>query len=605
MPFFRVQTLVMPNLAFGAPEEMYARLSGVTCRCSLEKKILYLDKGDGVAFDTFFNALTIHNWKRHCRIEDLSLALTGHGRFRLRFGLHRIGHAHRWIDEREIDLTKGRDIRLELPFWKELNNGLLYFALLALDDGARLIGGCYGTETSPERDVHLGIVITHFNRRDYVLPAVDRIKSELLDDPAFAKTIEVIVVDNSCNISPGEVAGATLIPNQNFGGSGGFMRGLLHLEDARTFTHCLFMDDDAHFEIESIRRTFALLSYSKTPKFAVAGALLRETKPHRLFEKGAVFEGLCRPLKRGLDVRRVNDLLNAEQVNEVPHYGGWWLFGFALTDVKSYAFPFFVRGDDILFSLMNRFNICTMNGVACWGEDFALKSGPTALYLDARNHLLIALTLLEKKRKSTMHFIRRFFEKQAYSYCYASAAAISLALEHVCQGPQFWRDNLDMSAVCAQIAAIPSEENMAPIDPAKLKVAYYRKRRRRLDRVLQKLSLNGMLIPGRFLKRRIIFQRKGFVGKLHQIYQYRRVCYEYTALGTGFVATHDKTRLCYEYWVFLKRLYRFFRSFKALRENYRQALPELTSRQFWEEVLQITQISSTSNSSHSCAEDAE
>ena len=63
------------------------------------------------------------------------------------------------------------------------------------------------------------------------------------------------------------------------GGSGGFTRGLMYLEDEKSYTHCLFMDDDASCEIESIRRAYALLQYATTEKFAVAGAQLREAAP--------------------------------------------------------------------------------------------------------------------------------------------------------------------------------------------------------------------------------------------------------------------------------------------------------------------------------------
>ena len=499
----------------------------------------------------------------------------------LRFGLHRIGQMHCWLDEQEITLTSGTELPIPMPFWSGLDRGLLYFSLLALEDGGRIDGGYFGTETAPERETRLGIVITHFNRRDYVLPAIRRIKDELLDDPSYAKNIELIIIDNSRNIATEEAAGATLIPNRNLGGSGGFMRGLLHLEDAKTFTHCLFMDDDASCEIESLRRAFALLSYAKTPKFAVSGALLREIEPHRLFEKGAVYDGFCRPLNCGRDMRSVHDLLLAERNEQHGNYGAWWFFGFALKDVTSYAFPYFVRGDDITFSLMNKFNILTANGIACWGEDFQLKSGPLPRYLDMRQTLLLRMVMGTKSARSDAQMAYRFFLDQSYSYCYASAAAISLAVEHVAQGPQFWRDNIDMSQVRAEIAAIPSEEKMRPVDRAELKVSYYNHRRKTLEKVFRKITMNGMLIPRRFLKKRVLLQPKDFVGRVNEIYRYENVLYEYEPTQTGFVATHDADRFKKDYPVFLKRLFRFYRNYKVVQTAYRHAVPEMTSWQFW------------------------
>ena len=62
---------------------------------------------------------------------------------------------------------------------------------------------------------------------------------------------------------------------------------------------------------------------------------------------GARFDGLCRPNKCGLDLRYIHDLLVNEEEEHID-YGGWWFFAFPIKDIKNYAFPYFVRGDDIL-----------------------------------------------------------------------------------------------------------------------------------------------------------------------------------------------------------------------------------------------------------------
>ena len=103
--------------------------------------------------------------------------------------------------------------------------------------------------------------------------------------PRYQDNIGLTVIDNSQNISRDEAQGITLIPNNNLGGSGGFTRGLLHLKDEGSFTHCLFMDDDASCEVESIRRCYHLLQFAVTERFAVSGVLMRELEPYR-FSRG-------------------------------------------------------------------------------------------------------------------------------------------------------------------------------------------------------------------------------------------------------------------------------------------------------------------------------
>ncbi|XHR28870.1 MAG: glycosyltransferase [Chthoniobacteraceae bacterium] len=584
MPFFHLQRLVLPNLCFDAPDEMYVRKEGEDCIFRPNEQTILLGADSQITFDTYFNALSVNVWKKHTHIRDLTLFLSGRGRFLLRFGLHRFGTPHQWLSEQEIALGE-TETRVDLEFWDKLESGLLYFSLTALQDDAAFTGGFYGTQTQPECETHLGVVITHFNRREYVLPAIERLKQDLLADPLYRDRIELIVVDNSRTLLPSEAEGITLIPNRNLGGSGGFMRGLLHLEDSGRFTHCLFMDDDASCETESIRRAYALLSFSHTPKLTVSGSLLFETEPFRLKENGGLFDGTFHSVTAKLDTRKVADLLQAETKGVIPNYGPWWFFGFKLSDVCAYAFPFFVRCDDAAFSIMNGFNICTLNGVGSWGLDFGYKATPTTQYLDTRGMLLLQLAASSLKKAKICKLIHRCFRERLYSYCYASAATISLALEHVATGPQFWRDNIGMSDVFSQLASIPSNEKMAVMEQKPSSLKYFNGKHNPLKKLLGKLTLNGFLLPSCFLREKTLFQKKSFTGDTKAIFLFRKVYYEYEPLQCGFVAVHDKKRFFKEYLLFLRRLVHFWRNFDRIRKDYREALPELTSRHFWEKNL--------------------
>ncbi|XHR28871.1 MAG: glycosyltransferase [Chthoniobacteraceae bacterium] len=582
--YFIIQRLVLPDFRSISPLEMYTRDVGESCIFRLKDQTILLDKGSQVTFDTYFNALSVKVWKQHTQIRDLTLFLSGRGRFLLRFGLHRFGNPQRWLSEQEITLGE-TETHVDLEFWDKLESGLLYFSLIALEDDSVFTGGSYGTRTQPECEAHLGVVITHYNRREFVLPAIERLKRELLADPLFHDRIELIVVDNSRTILPHEAEGITLIPSRNLGGSGGFMRGLLHLEDAGRFTHCLFMDDDASCETESIRRSYALLSYARNPKLAIAGTLLRELEPYRLVETGGRLDKIVHPINPDLDVRDLDDLLKAESSGKSANYGAWWFFGFKLSEVCVYAFPFFVRGDDIAFSVMNRFEICILNGVGCHGSDFAYKCGPTTHYLDARSRLVLQIALSPLEKGKLCKSIHRFFKEQIYSYCYASAATISLALEHVAKGPRFWSENIDMGNLFPQLATMGSSEKLVPLDRSKYRLKRFKGKHRRINTFLRKITLNGFLLPSCFFKNRVLFQEKGFTGNALAIFRYSKVYYEYEPLQCGFIAVHSKKRYFKEYLLFLRRLYHFRRNFDKIQEEYRKALPELTSRHFWEKNL--------------------
>jgi hypothetical protein len=577
-----LQQLVFPNLAFGTPEEMYVRAVNRQCIPQLNQKTLRFMESGVASFDTYFNALTVHTWKQHCTIDTLSLILSGEGTFILRFGLHRMGHASRWLHEQTIELESNTPLTTELKFWEELEAGLLYFSLTALTDGTLNSGGFY-TTTHPINPVKLGIVITHFNRKPYVLPAIKRIQEELLADSDYEKKITLVVVDNSKNITKEETPGATVIPNKNLGGSGGFMRGLLHLKD-HAFTHCLFMDDDASCEVESIRRTFALFQFSKTPKMALAGSLLREVEPFRLFEKGAQFDGLCRPINSGLDMRIERDLVMAEINDKVPDYGGWWFFSFRISDINFYSFPFFIRGDDSLFSLTNQFSILTMNGITSWGDDFALKSTPLTTYLDARYHLLHSMTHLHQNKIFCIKLLLIFSFTRLFSYNYASSKAINKAIEHVLEGPDFWIKNMDLSNIRKEINALEPSEKLHPVHRPEYNVEYAGTQPERLRTLARWLTLNGFLLPSFLLKDKTLFQHKGFRGLFREVYRYKQVLYEYEPQGIGYIATHDKKEFFTTLFSLLKVLAKLASRFTQLRADYTNKMPEMMNENFWRQV---------------------
>ena len=91
-------------------------------------------------------------------------------------------------------------------------------------------------------------------------------------DSYFKNKVSLNVVDNSQNLP--EIDGVNIIPNENLGGSGGFTRGLMHLKENGSYTHCLFMDDDASCEVEGIKRTISFLEHALDHKTALAGAML-------------------------------------------------------------------------------------------------------------------------------------------------------------------------------------------------------------------------------------------------------------------------------------------------------------------------------------------
>lgn len=578
-----LQALVLPNLEVRAHEEMYVRLVDGAW-CDLNGGKVFFEAGSVLSTDTFFNGLSVGVWKRHCSVDHLALRFRGAGEFIATLGLHRRGQVSIWLAEHRVRMLERSACVIPVPQWKDIRDGLLFLRIRALGP-AVLSAADFISEDLPLNPVRLGLVITHFNRQAQVLPAIARIRRDLLDVPALRGAITLTVVDNSRNLPLGAHPGIAHIPNRNLGGTGGFVRGLMSLIDGGGHSHALFMDDDASCETASIARALVMLQYARRPALAIAGALLRELAPWELLEKGARFDGQVRPLHAGLDMRRVADLLESEREVARVDYGAWWFFAFPLTEARTLPFPFFVRGDDIFFGLKNNFEIVTANGIACLGEDFSSKHGPMTAYLDARYHLIHAL-LDERRSAAGVAWVgRQLFLKALNGYLYSSAAAVTLAFEHMLLGPRFFAEHIDMQSIRGTVGALAPNEKLQPIDPTAYRLKAPRRPRESFARrLLRALTLQGFLLPGFLIRDRTALQPKSFHGPASGVFRYRRVLYEHAASGTGFVASFDRGRYFQELSAFASAWVRLRLRLPRLRRSWLRGVEEMSTVEFWREV---------------------
>ena len=179
-------------------------------------------------------------------------------------------------------------------------------------------------------------------------------------------------------------------------------------------------------------------------------------------------------------------------------YGGWWFFAFPVKEVTRYPFPFFVRGDDINFSLANDFHISTLNGVVSFAEDFSDKESPMTLYLDLRNHFVQHLTL-DKMEIGPLNIAKigiGFFLRNIAKFQYETVDALLMAWNDVLKGPEFFAENADAVAQRAAIKALYKVELWKPVS----EIDMTERRRYWAGDIGAKctffrLTLNGHLLP--------------------------------------------------------------------------------------------------------------
>ena len=554
---------------------------------------LRIENGAVVHFDSYFNALNIGKWHATCLPKGLYLGLNGGGRVEVK-----VFHA---VPDRSWELLYGAahtlstagELLIDLSHYAMTSvNGMIYFELHAIGQGVELTEARFAVPGKINPDVKLCLSITTFKREAEVENTARRMAA-YFKTCDFADQMHLNIVDNGNSANIIDDPRITRIPNANLGGAGGFTRGLIE-GDKAGFSHVLFMDDDASIPMEALHRAYAFLTLSKDPKAAVAGAMISNSDKWRMWENGAVFDRNCRPQFNGVDLRDWRQVMEMEfasaSYRSSKMYGGWWFFAFPVKAVTHYPFPFFVRGDDINFSLANDFHITTLNGVVSFAEDFSDKESPLTLYLDLRNHFVQHLTL-EKMEIGPLNIARigiGFFARNAVKFQYETIDALLMAWNDVLKGPEFFAQNADAAAQRAAVKALYKVESWKPVGDFNLTEKRRYKVKNGRGRAYFRWTLNGHLLP--FYKlwgSRVVLQPRDR-NNYAPIWGAARTTYLNSTREKAYTVTHSKTRFFAQSFRLLWLTLRLYFGYKPLLAKYRKGYGEITVPGFWQKALKLT-----------------
>lgn len=588
----RLQSLIWPEAGLNTERNLYMRLGGGGA-FSMTAQRVYFIPGSVADFGTYNNLFNSGKWHTHCALETLELELTGNGRFELAVLHARPERSIERVITQIITLTDNKPQTFDVvPSSGLEGHGALMFQLTALSEG-HLDHAHWQTTDAPRRTPELMLSVTTFRREEAVRSTVARFE-DFTTRCAIADHLHLTVVDNGQSADITTSPRVSVIPNANLGGSGGFARGLLEAQ-ARGASHCLFMDDDASVHMDAITRTWMFLAYATDPATAVAGAVANAQHRWQLWENGALFDRVCMPQHMGKDLRDIHQVLEVEfDSTATPpenFYGGWWYFAFPVERVQHMPFPFFVRGDDVSFSLVHNFKIMTLPGVMSFQEeDFSVKETPLTVYLDLRSHVAHHLSLpqMDIGRVGMMKIIARFHLRSLLFCHYDTLEAIGLALEDVLEGPDYFAANSDMSARRKQIGALTDEERWRPIDETDTPAPRSRINPDRwLSRMAMKLTLNGHLLPGfRKLGNRITLGADKR-GQLRHIWGASALTYVTADGARSYTVEHSKTRAAQTSLPILRAAWKIWTSYDTVRDDWHAGYDTMTKPAFWRDQLDM------------------
>jgi galactofuranosylgalactofuranosylrhamnosyl-N-acetylglucosaminyl-diphospho-decaprenol beta-1,5/1,6-galactofuranosyltransferase len=408
---------------------------------------LLVEPGAVLGFDTYFGAFYEQPWRLHTGLRALFLRLDLRGACTLRV-------FRRTTEGRQLVVEQGLrgegPVRIAIPDGaiNFRQHGMLVFEIAAREPVA-FLNASWVTDATAPKPVGLAAVFCTFNRETDIAAVLTAITAE---DAVLSRLARIYVVNQG---GPGLEAhpavaplvarhGAKLriIEQGNFGGAGGFGRGLLAALDDPAVTHAVVLDDDIRIEADSLLRmaSFFALATGNNP---VGGHMLDMVRPMQLYEGGAVIRDAnwsFHPQHHGLDLGDPDNLPSLLGPQPI-HYNGWWCLGIplALIEEAGMPLPCFIRGDDVEFGLrLHQHGVHTlaMPGIGVWHEPFYLKFGGWQLYYETRNMLIAAALHLDVDARGMVVRIARALLIQLLTFRYYGAALIIRAVADFLRGPE-------------------------------------------------------------------------------------------------------------------------------------------------------------------------
>lgn len=589
-----LQHVIFPEPSICTEHGLYYRLEGSGGYSSSDRSIHMSTRAE-LFFDTYFNLFSVGKWASSGRLNSLYFSGEAEGYFELRV-FHAIPDKSwemLYCDVHNFDQRTA--FRADLShFTHNATQGVLMVRIKAIGENTTFYAGRYETDQEPEQWPKMAISITTFRREEEVQNTVKRI-DQFICEHQLGDRIHVQVVDNGQTADISSNDNITLIKNRNLGGAGGFARGLIEARK-QGFSHCLFMDDDASFDMENLYRAYHFLAFAHNSRTAVAGAMINNTHKWRMWENGAVFDRSCKPQYIGTDLRDPHKVFEMEfETNENRqrgYYGGWWFFAFPIQHVEHFPFPYFVRGDDVNFSIANHFEIQTLNGVVSFQDDFTEKESPMTLYLDLRGHLLhhMMFESMEISPWKTIGIAWRFFRRSLERFQYETAEAQLLSVQDVMRGPSFFTEHIDMAERRQVIKELAPNENWKPVEQVKVTRRSLIPTRNPVTNTIMYLTFNGHLLPfsSRWMNHSVIpIHERGIVWPA---YGSTRLTFMNSARDKAYTVQQSKTRFFALLRKFSVIAIDFVRDYKRLRDEYRKAFPQMTSEAYW---LEMTKTDAT------------
>ncbi len=575
-----------------------------------------------VSFATYFNAFPASYWRRWSILESVVLRVELTGTARVDLYRSKATGARITVGGTEAAGTEDGApgvVEFEVDLAPFEDGGWIWFDITTDTKVTVHSAGWYAPQTAPGRaDVAVGIPT--FNRPADAVNALAALTSDPLVDAVVTKVIVSDQGTSKAKDHPGfDDAAAALgdrltIHNQpNLGGSGGYSRVMY---EALKHTDCeqiLFMDDDIRVEPDSILRALAFSRFAKKPTL-VGGQMLNLQEPSHLHVMGEMVDAenfmWTGAVNTEYDHNFAKYPLNDEEHerSRLLHrridvdYNGWWMCMIPrrVAEELGQPLPLFIKWDDSEYGLRageHGYPTVTLPGAAIWHMAWSDKDDAIdwQAYFHLRNRLVVAALHWDGKISGLIASHLKATLKHLLCLEYSTVAIQNKAMDDFLAGPDHifsilesalpevrkMRAQFPDAVVLESAAALPAPSDKRwrkkvniPTNPLSISV--------RLTRgVLHQLSAHN---PEHHVRPQINVATQD--ARWFSLCKVDGVTVT-TADGRGVVyRQRDRAKMFELLRESLARQVQLGRKFNKMRKVYRNALPQLTSTESWEAVLE-------------------
>ena len=603
---YKLQNILFPSVAMSEHWGMFYH-SAMLFADRQNGCFIFPKKYDWCDFATYFNSFSYRKWKTYTNIDNLNLQLVLNGKFNITLVgyLEEYGKIKKYfLDEQTVVAEKDNPINIKYPVLDKAYT-IIAFELKAMSKNCEIYSGYYYTniEESLLRDVSISLVTTTFKKEQFIIPNIEMLKKEILScDESIAKGFDVHVIDNGRTLKPEDYncEHLTIHPNKNVGGAGGFARGMIEtIKQKNPTTHVLLMDDDVIIMPEALKRTYNLLSLIKDEykDHFISGAMLKMEQMNEQHEDiGYVHhDGYYTPKKRPMYLHLLEDVVSNEEILNNPEmsYAAWWYCCVPIENISldNLPLPVFVRGDDVEFSLRNKADIISLNGICVWHMGFTQKfSGSMELYQVPRNSLIIQATSNICNNVNFMSRLKVLFYSEIYRFNYNGASLLLDAVEDFLKGPDFF-STLDGEKMMKEKGKL--NDQLSDIDDFKnifvdLGRVYDNPPMTKKQRLIYQLTDNGhRFMPSFLLKKDVGIIPQDWCVTPTKNYMHKQLLAVNPNAKAAILRTIDKKAYKHLMKRYKKLMKNYDKNFDRVTAEYQSKQKYLTSIEFWKKYLEI------------------